>query len=160
MKNTIVLLAFSALLLVGCVTMSPTPPKEVKQTSAFIVWKSPQMKYADMGFIEENGENLKVEIYSSGAALMRLVVTKNQICMGTFSCISKSEFNARLLSPHYPPDTVENIFKGEPIYDGEKMVTHEGGFTQKIGEIAYSVNDQVINFTDKTNEIQIKVTKI
>ena len=44
----------------------------VKQNSAYILFKTPTFKYADMGFIYENEEEMRIEIYSSGQALMSL----------------------------------------------------------------------------------------
>ncbi len=164
MKKIITASVAALLGLAGCVGVTPVPPQEVTHTSALIVWKTPQMKYADMGFIEDDGSTLKVEIYSSGTALMRLNVGRSQICMSTFECLGKAEFNRRALSGDYPPAIIENIFRGKPLYGGEGLVRNGNGFTQKIvhatHEIEYSVDGQTIDFMDIRNNIHIKVTKI
>ncbi len=163
MKKVLIVLSLFGLLLSGCTLMLPQP-KETKQTSALIVWKSPAMKYADMGFILDEGDRLKVEIYSSGTAVMRLSVDEKRVCMSTLECLSKKEFNSRVLTPYYPSDLIENIFRAQPIFAGEGLQRNATGFTQKIlhatYEIEYSVDSQTVDFVDSLNNIHIKVTKI
>jgi hypothetical protein len=137
----------------------------VKKTqSAMIVWKSPAFRYADMGFISDNGKTLQVEIYGSGTALMRLKIDQDSVCMSQFQCMSKSRFNQEFLSGNYPADTLANIFRGREIFDGAGMMKKRNGFTQKIEKtgfyrIDYHVFNNQIIFRDTINQIVIKVTK-
>ena len=154
-----VFILLSVLLLWGC-----AEPSYTKQNSAYIVLKTPTFKYADMGFIYENSGEVKAEIYGSGQALMTLRVTKDSVCMSRLECMSKSTFNRQVLSSEYPPDTIEQIFRGKPVFDGANMVQKRNGFTQKLIKtdkyhIEYSVLNNQIRFRDTINEILIKVIK-
>ena len=147
------------LLFVGC-----TAPNYEKENSAYIVLKTPTFKYADMGFVYENKEEVKVEIYGSGQALMTLKVSKGSVCMHRLQCMSKEAFNTQVLSGAYPPDIIENIFRGKPIFEGVNMTKKSNGFTQKIKKtgkyrIEYAVLNNQILFHDTINEILIKVIK-
>ena len=135
---------------------------EENQESAFIVIKTPTMKYADLGFIYKKQDLVKVEIYSMGQALLTLDINGMNICMSTFECMSKEDFNAKMLHASYPPTLLENIFKGEAIFDQEGLEKREDGFSQKVvkkGEydISYSVTATQRKFRDKRNKILIKV---
>jgi len=143
----------------GCAEASYT-----KQDSAYIVWKTPVFKYADMGFIYENSNEVKVEIYSSGQVLMTLTATRDSVCMSRLKCMSSRDFDRYVLSSHYPEDTIGNIFRGKPIFNGQKIDKKSNGFTQKFinadkYNIEYSVLNNQILFRDTINEILIKVIK-
>jgi hypothetical protein len=117
-----------------------------------------------MGFIYENEEATKIEIYASGQALMSLEIREKAICMSLLECMSKRSFNERVLSGLYPEDTVENIFRGTAIFDGLGMKKSRNGFTQEIIKnnqyaILYSVFNKQILFRDTINNITIKVKK-
>ena len=153
------------LLLIVTFLFSACAPKEyVEQNAAFIMFKTPTFKYADMGFIYENQDEVKVEIYGSGQALMSLEVTKGSVCMSQLECMSKSAFNQEVLSSLYPEDILENIFRGKPIFNKEGFKAKGNGFTQKIVKkekynIDYSVLNNQITFHDTINAIVIKVKK-
>lgn len=136
----------------------------VRQNAAFIMFKTPTFKYADMGFIYENEEEIKVEIYGSGQALMSLKISQRTVCMSLLECMSKRSFNDKVLSSLYPEDTVENIFRGRAIFSGFGVEKNRNGFTQEIVKnnkynIQYSVLNKQILFHDTINGIVIKVKK-
>jgi hypothetical protein len=141
-----------------------TEPKYTQEESAYIVWKTPTLRYADQGFIYESPTGVKVEIYSSGQPLMRLRVDRTHICASFWQCLSKVQFNTQFLSRYYPPDTLEHIFKAEPIFGGEQIERGRNGFTQMLYrphkyKIDYRVLNNQIIFRDTINEIQLKVIK-
>lgn len=157
-KRTVLILMIS-FLFGACATK-----EYIEQNSAYIVFKTPTFKYADMGFVYENKEEVKVEIYSSGQALMSLEISGSSVCMSLFECMSKSAFNKVVLSSMYPEDTLENIFRGKPVFNGLGLESKGGGFTQKIIKkdkytIEYSVLNHQIVFRDTINNILIKVKK-
>jgi len=122
------------------------------------------MKYADQGFLYHDGKELRLEIYASGQAVLKLEVTPSQVCTGGF-CMSQKAFNARYLSPHYPEAIVEKILKGEALFDGRNLVENGEGFTQEIKkeglyDIHYSVLNGSIVFRDTINHILIKIRKL
>ena len=160
MKKSIKLLksALFALLLSGCVG---TMPNYDKSQSTMIVFKTPSMAYADQGFVSLASSETKVEIYSNGQSVMRLRITPSQVCMSSLKCLSKNEFNKKVLNPNYPADTIEKIFRGEPVFNGEGLVQSDHSFTQTIQKpginIHYSRSVRRISFVDSASNIKIKV---
>ena len=136
--------------------------KKENQESAFIVIKTDKMRYADMGFIYRGDSFVKVEIYSMGQPLVSLNINPANVCMSTFECMEKKDFNAKMLSANYPDTLLENIFRAKAIFGAEGLKKSSNGFTQKIKkegeyEITYSVKGNDRRFYDKINKIRIKV---
>jgi len=136
----------------------------VRENSAFIVFKTPAFKYADMGFVYENSSEVKAEIYGSGQALMSLTVKADSVCLSLLACMGKKAFNQQVLSAAYPDNILDNIFRGKPIYNGLNLKRNSNGFTQKIishnkYNIEYAVLNNDIVFRDTINHILIKVKK-
>ena len=145
------------LILNGCTTVTPQ-----KQESAFIVMKTAKFKYADMGFISSDSSVVKVEIYGAGQPLMSLEINGMNVCMSTFKCLEKKDFNAEILSSSYPETLLENIFRAKPIFNKKSLVKTEDGFRQKLTkedeyDISYSVKENQRIFRDSLNKILIKV---
>ena len=139
-------------------------PAYKKENSAFIVFKTPTFKYADMGFVYENSDEIKAEIYASGQALMSLTIKQDSVCMSLLACMSKQAFNAQVLHASYPEDILDNIFRGKAIYGGKNLKKNRNGFTQKmISQNKYNIQYTVLNneivFRDTINHILIKVKK-
>ncbi len=153
-----------SILMIGFFLSACTPKEYVKQNSAYIMFKTPTFKYADMGFIYENEEEIKVEIYGSGQALMSLEISETSVCMSLLECMGKSAFNKEVLSGMYPENILENIFRGRPLFNGTGLEKKGTGFTQKIVKkdkynIDYSVLNNEVIFHDTINAIDIKVKK-
>ncbi len=141
---------------------SCTATKIEKQESAFIVMKTAKFKYADMGFITDTSSRLKVDIYGAGQPLMSLEINGMNVCMSTFKCMEKQDFNDQILNSSYPDTLLENIFRAKPIFNKESLVKTKDGFSQKLtkeGEydISYRVNGKERIFRDRLNKILIKV---
>jgi len=133
-----------------------------KQESAFIVMKTPIMKYADMGFISNSPTTVKVDIYAAGQPVMNFEINGMNVCMSTFECMDKASFNKKVLSKYYDEKVLEDIFRAEPIFKGENLEKKDDGFTQKIKkenryDITYSVVSGERKFRDTINKILIKV---
>ena len=136
----------------------------MRQHAAFIMFKTPAFKYADMGFVYENDDTIKTEIYSSGQALMALDISHRSVCFSLLECMDRRSFNQKVLSAFYPEDTLENIFRGRVLFGGLGVEKNHNGFTQKITktdqyDIDYSVLNQQIRFHDTINNITIQVRK-
>ena len=144
----------------ACVGIKPK-----KEESAFIVLKTPTIRYADMGFITASSTAVKVEIYGAGQPLMQLEIGGLNICMSKFKCMDKINFNERVLNGAYDKDLLENIFRAEPIFKSENIKREkDGSFSQKLTkegvyDISYRVNQKEQVFRDKLNKILIKVRK-
>jgi len=145
----------------GCANKSLI--KKENQESAFIVLKTPTIQYADMGFIYKGDSFTKVEIYSMGQPIVSLNINGMNVCMSTFKCMEKKDFNAKMLSSSYPDTLLENIFRAKPIFNKENLEQKDNGFIQKIKsdnyDITYSVDTNKTKFKDKKNKILIKIVK-
>ena len=156
-RGIVTAVLFGMLLIIGC---GKVP--DMKQKSAFIVLKTPAMRYADQGFVYVGADEVKAEIYGSGEALLRLTIGKSHICTGTFSCLEREVFNRRVLAVDYPADTLERIFRGKPLFDGQGVTEKRNGFTQKLSkpgkyDILYRVLKNETVFHDTINHIVIKI---
>ena len=145
----------------GCTLKQP-----VEQNSKFIVIKTPEIKFADMGFVSTFDDKLNIQIYSSGEAVLSIDIYKDKICTSTFKCMDKQSFNKKIFHQNYPADTLENIFLAKPIFGGTNITKTKDGFTQEIifsntytihNRISYTVSNDDIIFNDKTSNILIKV---
>jgi len=156
----IVFLLILSLLVTACVN------KEYrKQESIFVVFKTPTLKVADLGFMYENKEEIKIEMYSNGQAVMALSLDKENICMSTFECMDKKSFNQSVLSTAYPEDILRNIFRAEPIFEGANIRKTSNGFTQHLSKtVQYDINYSVLNkhviFRDTINNILINIKRL
>ncbi len=154
------------LLLVASFFLSACAQKQyVKQDSAFIIFKTPTFKYADMGFIYENAEELKVDIYGNGQALVSLKISENSVCMSFLKCMSRSEFNKKILNSVYPDNMLDDIFRGKPIFNGANLIQNRNSFTQSIinknkYNIEYTVLNNEIVFSDTINDILITIKRM
>ena len=136
-----------------------------KQESVFIVFKTPTFKHADLGFFYESTDTLKVELYSTGQAVMAFEITDSSVCMSLLECMDKQTFNHTILSQYYPDDLIGSIFKSKPIFKGENMKNVHNGFTQSIRkankyDIRYSVLTKQVVFSDIINNIVIKIKRM
>ncbi|MBN2722388.1 MAG: hypothetical protein JXQ77_06165 [Campylobacterales bacterium] len=144
-------------ILTGCSIKQP-----MQQKSAFITLKTPEIRYADMGFISEYMGSLKVQIYSNAQPVVSLDIYQDRICMSLFECMNKSDFYRKVFHASYPDDTLEQIFSFKPIFGGLNLIKTSNGFTQNITKpdqysISYEISDDKISFHDKINQIIIKV---
>ncbi|CAA6810538.1 MAG: Unknown protein [uncultured Sulfurovum sp.] len=133
-----------------------------KQESAFIVMKTSQIKFADMGFIYDSSAKVKVEVYATGQPLVDLEINSQNICLSLMKCMEKKEFNKEVLNEFYPETLLENVFRGKAIFEKKNLEKKEQGFVQKISKeglynISYSVLSGNRVFRDTINKIVIKV---
>ncbi|MEY3001974.1 MAG: hypothetical protein RLZZ428_349 [Pseudomonadota bacterium] len=155
----VVLFLVGVVFFYGCTTKEYTEEK-----SAYILFKTPTFKYADMGFVYENEDEVKAEIYSNGQAVMSLRITHSAVCMSALECMGADEFNQKVLSAHYPQGILEHIFKGEPIFEGAAIERKGNTFTQQLKKegkytIKYSVLKNQITFHDRMNAIKIMIKR-
>jgi|GEM_PF-401803 hypothetical protein len=132
--------------------------------TAYILWKSPSLKFADQAFIYDENDSVVMEIYSSAAAIGKLKITPQKVCKSLL-CQSASSFNEEFLCAYYPPNTLFSIVKGREIFAGMGKKSVEGGFVQKVTleskyDIEYRVLNSEVNFRDKINDITIKIEKM
>ena len=145
-------------LLDGCAMKKP----EVSEPYV-IVFKTPEWRFADTGYIRKGGGVTELEVFEAGQRILRLQFGK-MVCFESRGCIDKREFNARYLSADYPEDLFANVLNGRPIYAKLNLKEMPEGFEQAISlpkaEIIYRVSRGSVYFKDRINRILIKLKPI
>ena len=134
--------------------------KNYKHTfSKIIIIKSPQIKFADLGYIRNSDSAVELELFVAGRAIQKITIN-HLICVNS-GCLSKSGFNDDYLHSSYPKNILQNILLGKEIYNGKNRVKLEDGFEQTISSkdvtIKYKVTSSQIYFKDKKNRILFKI---
>ena len=78
-KGSFMKKSFLVLMMVVLIGCSNTP--YIEEDSAYIVFRTPAFKYADMGFMYKNANEVKLQIYSNAQSIMSLRVTKDSVCL-------------------------------------------------------------------------------
>lgn len=130
--------------------------------AALIVIKSPELKYADMGFVYRGKKQIKMQIYVSGRAAFTLTIGK-RICIDS-RCMSEEQFYKKYLHVRYPKGTLADIFSKRAIFGGEDLHEEKGKKVQHIYEtgrfdIIYAFDATSVRFKDRINHILIKITE-
>jgi len=139
---------------VGC----SLAPLDTKQTKIALI-KSPKLKFQDIAYIQHNKDNIELELYSAGVAVGKIAIGY-MVCTNE-GCITKERFNQEFFGVNYPKDTLENILRAQPIFNGKNLQKKGTGFVQHIrGEgydIIYKVSSFQTFFKDRKNHIIIKL---
>ena len=134
---------------------------EITQTKIIII-KSPQLKFADIGYIRNTEKAIEMELFVAGNPIEKITI--NHLICVTKGCMSKSGFNEEYLHSTYPNDILQNILLGNEIYDGKNKIKTNDGFEQKINvedvNIKYRVNSKAIFFKDTKNKIIFKIKEL
>jgi hypothetical protein len=158
-KGSFMKKSFLVLMMVVLIGCSNTP--YIEEDSAYIVFRTPAFKYADMGFMYKNANEVKLQIYSNAQSIMSLRVTKDSVCLSALECMGSNSFNAKVLNRYYPPMILENILRAKEIIGGKNLLKTKQGFTQHIKSKYYDINYKVITkkvlFRDKINQIKIQI---
>jgi hypothetical protein len=127
-----------------------------------IIIKSPQLKFADLGYVRNSDRAIELELFVAGKSVKKISIN-HLICVDD-GCMSKSAFNEEYLNASYPSDLLQNIILGHKIYAAQNSVKTEDGFVQNITsktvDINYSVTSHVISFKDRKNKIIFKIKDI
>jgi hypothetical protein len=154
--QTSFILWVSLFLITGC-----APKVYTINESCLIVIKTPKLKFADLGYIRRNADEVRADLFVAGQ-LVQSIEISTLICVDD-GCISKSEFNKDYLHPSYPDDLILNVLLGRPIFEKASLQKTEGGFIQNIKSDEYNVVYKVeygkTYFKDRQNRFLIKISK-
>jgi len=150
-------IAFLIILLSGCA------PKSYEQKhSLHITIRSDSLRYSDMGFMYENANEVRVEIYSFATPIFTLTMHSN-ICIDR-ACYRYEVFNKRYLHASYPDRLIRDIFQAKPIFGAKNIIQSDDGFEQSIQsreyDIIYGVSKELIRFQDRKNNILLQIRKL
>lgn len=127
----------------------------------FILIKTPKIKYADLGYIRKNADEVRADLFIAGN-LVQSIEIKTLVCVNE-GCITKSSFNEDYLNDSYPDDLMLNVLLARPIFEKASMKKTDGGFIQEIKSdeynITYEIDNGKIYFKDRKNNILIKIFK-
>ncbi|AJC86985.1 hypothetical protein [Campylobacter sp. RM16704] len=145
-----------------CVFFSSCTLKKPQSQGVYVVLKTPQMKFADYGFLYERQKSVKLELYNASKALFELKIT-DKICINGV-CYTKKLFNKRFFNYEYYDDFLQDIILKKPIFSGKNKQINSCGFSQKLlsknYDIFYEVCNGNINFSDKKSKIKFSIKSI
>ena len=84
--------------------------------SATILFKTPNMKFYDKGFVTKYDDHIDLQIFNAGTLVLKLLIYKDEICQNSFKCIDSKQFNKEYLSTKYNNDFLYNLFLEEKVY--------------------------------------------
>ena len=145
-----------ASLFLGCA------PKSYELTkSRLIVIKTPKLKFADLGYIRHNSDEVRADLFVAGN-LVQSIEINTLVCVNE-GCVTKSSFNEDYLNASYPDDLMLNVLLARPIFDKAFMKITDEGFIQELKSDEYNITYRVENgniyFKDRRNKILIKISK-
>ncbi len=144
-------------LFLGC-----APKSYTMNESRLIIIKTPKLKFADLGYIRKNLDEVRADLFVAGN-LVQSIEINTLVCVNE-GCVSKSNFNEEYLTPAYPDDLMLNVLLAKPIFNKASIKKTENGFIQELKSdeynITYKIENGNIYFKDKKNKILIKIKKI
>ncbi len=144
-------------LFLGC-----APKSYTMNESRLIIIKTPKLKFADLGYIRKNPDEVRADLFVAGN-LVQSIEINTLVCVNE-GCVSKSNFNEEYLNPAYPNDLMLNVLLAKPIFNKASIKKTENGFIQELKSdeynITYKIENGNIYFKDKKNKILIKIKKI
>lgn len=133
--------------------------------AVFVVLNSPQIKFAEAGFLYQKEANTKIEIYKLAQPFFVLDIQKNKICVNKY-CTSKAKFNEQFFQNAHYDEIVSDIINAKALYRGLNFKAQECGFEQNLTSksdkfaIIYKVCNDEIAFEDSKNKINFSLKRI
>jgi hypothetical protein len=147
------------LLFTGCSThtFSISEPK-------VITFKTPKIKYSDMGYVRYDDDAVEVEMFTAGVSIEKITLDEKGVCV-SIGCMSEAKFTQEYLNPHYPSDTLRRILQNVDIFSGlGKSEACNGVQYQYIRnddiDIMYRRKNGEILFKDRLNGVMIKIEDV
>jgi len=97
-------------ILLGCSLKQPKI-----SNSATVIFKTPNMKFYDKGFITTYDDYIHLQVFSAGTIVLNLEIYENRICQSTLKCLSGEDFNKQYLSKDYEDNFLYNLFSRNNI---------------------------------------------
>jgi len=99
----------------GCAYKQP-----IVSQGATIIFKTPNIKFYDKGFITKYDDYIHLQIFSVGVVVLDLKIYKDEICKDSLRCMNSDEFNTKYISSEYEKDFLYKLFLQENIYFKDK----------------------------------------
>jgi len=109
------------LIIVLLIFSSCSSKKPLVSNGAIIIFKTPNMKFYDKGFVKKYDKYINLQIYNSGVVSLNLDIYKYKVCKGILQCMNSSEFNKIYLNNTYEDEFLYNLFSSKNIYFKDKI---------------------------------------
>lgn len=154
-------------LVLGLLLCACSVSKEAFKSSkaVFVSLNSPQIKFADAGFLYQNKTNTKLEIYKLAQPFFTLDIKQSKVCVNKY-CTSKANFNQKFFQNAHYDEFISDIISGKALYRGLNFEKKPCGFEQnlvsKSGKfnITYKVCNGEISFEDSIKKINFSLKRI
>ncbi|MEA2050519.1 MAG: hypothetical protein U9O56_07300 [Campylobacterota bacterium] len=94
--------------------------KPIYTNSSIVLFKAPQFKFYDKGFISKYNDHIHLQIFQVGQIALDLKVYKDEVCLSKIECLSSKQFNKEYLSSSYSDSFLYNLLSQEKIYFKDK----------------------------------------
>ena len=145
------LLVFILFVLGGC-----NHKNIIKSQSVKVVFKSKDLKIADMGFLNLGDSYESLQVFSLSKVILEIQSDDESICINK-TCLDPKYFNKKFLSQNYKDSFMSNILRFSPIFESKNISKNRNGFEQKFGSIVYKVDQKSLYFKDKKEKIFIRI---
>lgn len=133
--------------------------------AVFVTLNSPQIKFSEPGFLYQNEEGTKLEIYKLAQPFFTLDIRKSKVCVNKY-CTSKANFNNKFFQNAHYDEFISDIISGRALYRGLNLEQNSCGFEQslisKSGKfsITYRVCNGEVFFEDSKKKINFSLKRI
>ncbi len=100
----------------GCAIKKPIYTK-----SSTVIFKTPNMKFYDKGFIYKYDDFIHLQVFEVGQLVLDMKIYEKEICKSSIECISTKEFNKKYLHSSYKDEFLYNLFSKNNIYHKDKQ---------------------------------------
>jgi hypothetical protein len=87
----------------------------VYSKSATIIFKTPNVKFYDKGFIEKYDDRVQLTVFDLGTVVLDLTIYEDKICKNFPVCIDSDKFNREFFNTSYEKDFLYKLFTKEDI---------------------------------------------
>ncbi|RAX59179.1 hypothetical protein CCZ01_00065 [Helicobacter monodelphidis] len=148
----------SIVLILGGCFVKEAPRALVQEIPYHILLITPEVRFADMGFVKQYENKVNLELYALGKALYKIEIEKSQICVQD-SCYNKSLFIQKLFGDDVQDTILEEILIGKDIFNGKNKYMKNGITIQEFKDygnvVLYIRDENKISFSDKKRKIRI-----
>lgn len=151
------------LVLLFCACSSKTSFTSSK--AVFVTLNSPQIKFSEPGFLYQNEEGAKLEIYKLAQPFFTLDIRTTKICVNKY-CTSKANFNNKFFQNAHYDEFINDIINAKPLYGGINFDQKPCGFEQVLisrsgkFSITYRVCNDEVFFEDSKKKINFSLKRI
>ena len=140
-----------------------TKPSFSHSKSVFVSLITDQIKLSEAGFLYQDNDNLRLEVYKLAQPLFVLELKGTRLCLNK-GCLKEEEFNKRFFKNAHYKGFLRQILTKKALYDGLNLIQTSCGFEQNITnkayELSYEICEDKIFFEDKKARMKFSLREI